>query len=108
MRTVLLVAAAIVVALGWIGVNARLKATAESGEDESVRVLVYADHYEIHGHRFEGPLAAQLDRYADAGHKVSIHFSGDPSVVSARVQEVAHLMGRSNIRMAWISPPEHP
>jgi hypothetical protein len=108
MRIALLVAAAIVVALAWIGVNARLNATAESREDESVRVLVYADHYEIGGHRFEGPLAAQLDRYADAGHKVSIHLSGDPSIVSARVPELPHLMGRPNIRMAWISPPERP
>jgi hypothetical protein len=108
MRIALLVAAAIVVALAWIGVNARLNATAESREDESVRVLVYADHYEIGGHRFEGPLTAQLDRYADAGHKVSIHLSGDPSIVSARVPELAHLMGRPNIRMAWISPPERP
>jgi hypothetical protein len=108
MRIALLVAAAIVVSLAWIGVNARLKTTAESGEDETVRVLVYTDHYEIDGHRFEGSLATQLDRYADAGHTVSIHLSGDPSVVSARVPEVAHLMGRTNIRMAWISPPEHP
>jgi hypothetical protein len=108
MRIALLVAAAIVVALAWIGVNARLKTAAGSGSDELVRVLVFADHYEIGGHRFEGPLAAQLDRYADADHKVSIHLSGDPSVVAARVPELAHLMERPNIRMAWISLPERP
>jgi hypothetical protein len=107
MRIALLVAAAIVLVSAWIGVNAFLKPSAKLDYDESVRVLVFADHYEIGGHRFDGPLAAQLDRYADVDHKVSISLSGDPSVVSARIPELARLMGRPNIRVAWISPPEH-
>ena len=107
MRITLLVAAAIVLVSACIGVNAFLKPAAKLDAGESVRVLVFADHYEIGGHRFEGPLAAQLDHYAEVGHKVSISLSGDPSVVSARIPEVAHLMGRPNIRVAWISPPEY-
>ena len=46
MRIALLVAAAIVLASAWIGVNAFLKPAAKLGDGESVRVLVFADHYE--------------------------------------------------------------
>lgn len=88
--------------------NAREKTVTNVDREERVVVVVYGDHYEIGGHRFEGPLSGQLDRYAEVKHAVSIHLTGDPAVVSARIPELGHIMGKPNIKMAWISEPEHP
>jgi hypothetical protein len=108
MRIIVLVAAAVVVALVWMAFNGRLHQAFTSGAEETVVVVVYWDHYEIGGHRYVGPLSGQLDQYANAKHLVSIQLRGDPKVVSSRISEIGHLMGKPNIRMAWISKPEQP
>jgi hypothetical protein len=108
MRIILLAAAAVVVILVWMMFNARLNESSKLGAEERVVVVVYWDHYEIDGHRFEGPLSGQLNRYADVKHSVSINLTGDPRVVGSRISEVGLLMGKPNIKMAWVSQPEHP
>ncbi len=66
---------------------------------QTVRVRVFADHFEMDGKRFEGSLATQLDRYADSKGVVSIFIVGDAEVVEARMPELAHLSGKPNIRL---------
>jgi hypothetical protein len=107
-RRFILVAAAIALALIWVAFNAREKTVTDADGEERVVVAVYADHYDIGGRRFEGPLSGQLDRFADVKHTVSIHLTGDPAVVSARIPELGHLMDKANIKMAWISEPKRP
>lgn len=108
MRIIVLAAAAVVVILVWMGFNARLNDSSKLDAQERIVVVVYGDHYEIGGHRFEGLLSGQLDRYADVHHTVLIHLTGDPKIVSSRISEMSHLMGKPNIKMAWISEPERP
>jgi hypothetical protein len=67
--------------------------------DEAVLVRVSPDHYEIAGRRFEGSLADELDRYAKTRRKVSILIIGADPVVRARLSELDHLRGNSNIRI---------
>lgn len=108
MRIVVLIAAAIILVLVWMAFNARVNSSEKLDGEERVVVVVYTDHYEIGGRRFEGPLSGQLDRYTDVKHIVSIHLTGDFTVVSSRISELRPLMGKPNIKMAWISQPERP
>jgi hypothetical protein len=84
-------------ALGVIGLALRQPSVRF---DEAVLVRVSPDHYEIAGKRFEGSLADQLDRYAKTSRKVSILIIGPDTAVRARMQELDHLRGNANIRIA--------
>jgi hypothetical protein len=108
MRIFILIAVAIALVSVGMAFNARLNQSSKQDAEERVFVVVYADHYDIDGRRFEGPLSGQLDRYIEVKHTVSIHLRGDPKVVSSRIPEIAHLTGKPNIKMAWISEPERP
>ncbi len=108
MRIVLLIVSVGVILLAWFGFHTYLRPADPESAYESVRVIVFADHYEINGHRFEGKLSEQLNHYADGVHKVSISLSGDPKVVSERVAELSDLVRKPNVRLAWLSPPERP
>jgi precorrin-6B methylase 1 len=98
--------AAILVVVGLIATGAYFWRGGKR-DVESISVAVFSDHYEIAGARFEGSLAALLDRYADPDRMVSILFSGDPAVVNARVSEERQHIGRRNVRLVWIAPPEY-
>jgi len=63
MRIIVLAAAAVVVILVWMGFNARLNDSSKLDAEERIAVVVYGDHYGIGGHRFDGLLSGQLDRY---------------------------------------------
>jgi hypothetical protein len=108
MRIIVLAIAAVVVVFLWMAFNPHLNDSSKLSAEERVVVVVYWDHYEIDGHRFEGPLSGQLNRYAEVKHPVSIQLTGDPRVVSSRISEIGHLMGKPNIKIAWVSQTEHP
>ena len=75
------------------------------GGEAIVRVKVFSDHYEINGTRYKGVLSAQLDRYADSNQRVAIVLLGSDADVKARLPELAHLSGHSNVSISSITMP---
>jgi hypothetical protein len=71
--------------------------------DDVVRVKVFLDHYDIDGHRFSGSLMEQLGKYGEKHQRVLITLMGSDSDVTARLDEIANLRGKENIKIETIT-----